>query len=609
MPNKQLTNVVLDVESFYDTDYTLKKLTPIEYIRDPRFHLHGVGIAINKEPAKWFTELSLKDLDLDWGQTRIIGHNLLFDSLVVTERLGIYPAMWCDTLSLSKSLLATPKHNLDFLASLLLKSNKIKGVLGKIGQHYPLTPEEDAMMAEYCLQDVNLTRQLYELLAPHQTPLEARVLSTSIRWFAEPTIELDTELLETELLATQQKKEELIAASGWSKTDLSSNSLFVKKLESDYGLVFPTKPSPTNGNPIHATGKSDPAFIEFKLEHPEMRHIWEARSEVKSTLGESRIKTLTNIAKLGQDLHGVPSLPVPLNYFGAHTGRFSGAMKINLQNLPSKRTSNLRICLRAPKDHVLVVSDSAQIELRVTMWFTGQHDLHHLLATGNDLYKWSAMQQFGIPIEEVSKEQRQFGKVCELGLSYGMGHVKFQHTCASGPLGMDPIYLTPEESRRAVNMYRESHPHVRNTWGDLNSVIYTMLENGPITHWRGLKISKECIELPDGVKLRYPLLAQDEEGNFMTGYQGHRSKVYGSLLLENLSQALARSIIAEQIIAVEDKGYRTVFMCHDEIVTCVHKDRADECLEDMIQIMSTTPKWAPGLVLSADGGHDVTYSK
>lgn len=611
MPN--LTNIVLDTESYYNAQYTLSKLTPIEYIRDGRFKLHGCGIKIEDAPTQWFTLNTLKDAGIDWSTVRIIGHNLLFDSLIVTERLGIHPAAWCDTMSLAKSVLATPRHSLDFLSKLLLKDEKLKDESGhsmvKIGQKLVLSPEEDALMGEYCAKDVELTYRIYKLLSPFQTPLESRVMSTCVRWFAEPTIELDQGLLASELIEIQQRKEELIRASGWTKEELSSNSIFVQKLQDEFNIDYPTKTSPTTGKPTPATGKSDPEFLALKDARPDLVHIWDARTEVKSTLQESRVKTLTNIAQLGMDVVGKPSLPVPLNYFGAHTGRFSGAMSINLQNLPSKRTSKLRLCLKAPKDHVLVVSDSAQIELRVTMWFTGQHDLHNLLATGNDLYKWSASKQFGIPLNEVTKEQRQFGKVCELGLSYGMGATKFQHTCASGPLGMDPFHISDSEAQKAINLYRASHPKVKETWADLNNILHLMLEGGPTTAWNGLEISKECIKLPDGVCLRYPFLSLDEEGNFRTGFDPKISKVYGSLLLENLSQSLARSIIAEQIIAVEDAGYKTVFMCHDEIVVSVHKDRADECLADMIRLMSISPKWAPGLVLSADGGYDIMYSK
>jgi hypothetical protein len=333
-----MQTIVVDTETYFSNDYTLTKLTPVEYTRDPRFKLHGVGIKIEDQDPVWFTEETIREADIDWANSRVILHNALFDSLILTEHLGLPITHWSDTISLAKSVIAVPKHNLDFLAKLLLRDEKTKDETGQsivnIGKKLKLSPEEDKLMGDYCLQDVNLTYRLYKLLRPLQTDREERVLSTTINWYAHPTLELDTTLLASELKLIQDNKERLIAASGFTKAELSSNSIFVAKVEalSDKDgnpLVFPTKLNP-KGQSIHATGKNDPEFLQFKDTYPEYNHIWEARTAIKSTLLESRVQTLQHIAQLGIDRTGKPSLPVPLNYFGASTGRWSGAGGLNL---------------------------------------------------------------------------------------------------------------------------------------------------------------------------------------------------------------------------------------------------------------------------------------
>ena len=615
-----MQTIVVDTETYYTNTYTLSKLTPVEYVRDPQFKLHGVGIAIGDQEPQWFTRETIKiTLDpeysgfIDWANVRVVLHNALFDSLILTEHLGLPIRHWSDTISLAKSLIAVPKHNLDFLSKLLLKDEKLKDDSGismvNIGKKLVLSPEEDALMGDYCAQDVNLTRRLYKLLRPMQTDLEERVLSTTINWYAHPILTLDQELLASELVAIQANKERLILESGWSREDLSSNSRFVAKVEEELGLSFPTKTSPTTGKPIPASGKGDPEFIQFKDAHPEHSTIWEARSAIKSSLLEARIQTFQRVGNLAPNES--QSLPAPLVYAGAHTYRWAGT-QYNLMNLPNLKTSKLRSCIRAPKDHVIVVSDLSQVELRVNMWFCGQMDVHDLLANGKDLYKHYAAVSLNKPEAEVTKTERQLAKVKILGLGYQMGPDKFRHTLATGASGSDPVYITEDEARKAVAEYRRIHHKVVDTWKELTNVLNTILHaepKDPVTTWRGLKLTKECIELPDGMKLRYPHLQVAEDGNMQYGFAPKIHKIYSGLLAENLVQAMSRAIIAEQIIKVEDAGYHTAFMCHDEIICVVHKDKAEQSLKDIIAIMSTAPTWAPGLVLSAEGGIDVTYCK
>jgi DNA polymerase len=367
------------------------------------------------------------------------------------------------------------------------------------------------------------------------------------------------------------------------------------------------KTSPSTGKPTYAFAKSDLDFQQL-LRHPNKNVVAlaEARLKVKSTIGETRAARFLEAGKNGM------KLPILLNYSGAHTHRWSGGNKMNLQNL--KRGGELRRSILAPKGHVIVVADSAQIEARVLAWLAQQMDIVNAFANKDDVYKLMASAIYGIPVEQVTKDQRFIGKICVLGLGYGMGPNKLQQTLKQGTMG-PPVDISLEECRRIVNIYRSRNYKIKNLWKIMDGIIASMLtgtsgEFGPLTYGKGY------IQLPSGLFLQYYGLHGEaevrhddlvvNEATYLTR-QG-RSKIYGGLLTENVVQALARCIIADQMLEIS-KRYRVVTSTHDEIVVVAKHKGADKCLADMLKVMSTPPDWAPGLPLAAEGGWDVNYSK
>ena len=286
---------------------------------------------------------------------------------------------------------------------------------------------------------------------------------------------------------------------------------------------------------------------------------------------------------------------------------------MNLQNL--KRGGELRKSILAPPGHSIVVADSAQIEARVVAWLAGQHDIVQAFASGQDVYRMMGSAIFNKPADQISKDERFISKVCVLGLSYSMGPAKLQLTLKQGVMG-PPVDLSFEECQRMVNIYRSRNYRIRNLWKIADGIIAAMLVGnegtlGPLSYGKGY------IRLPNGMFLQYYGLHGDldENGDELVvrdaSYLARSGKVriFGPLLVENLTQALARCIIAEQILRVEDAGWRVVTTTHDEIVAIAPTKQADKCLKDMLKIMSTAPEWAPGLPLAAEGGHDINYSK
>ena len=162
---------------------------------------------------------------------------------------------------------------------------------------------------------------------------------------------------------------------------LQSNPKFAECLKT-LGVVPPMKMSPRTNKETFAFSKSDQAMTEL-LEHPNIavQTLVAARIGVKSTLEETRTDRFLNIGKRA----GV--LPVPLKYYAAHTGRWGGTDKVNLQNLPSRGSNTIKKCIVAPDGYVLIDADSSQIEARTLAWLAGQTDLVNAFANKEDVYK------------------------------------------------------------------------------------------------------------------------------------------------------------------------------------------------------------------------------
>jgi hypothetical protein len=190
------------------------------------------------------------------------------------------------------------------------------------------------------------------------------------------------------------------------KDQLMSNPQLAKIL-GDFGVVVPMKVSPANGKMTYAFSKTDEGFKAL-LEHENVlvQAIVAARLGVKSTIEETRTERFIGIASRG-------AMPVPLRYYAAHTGRWGGDDKLNLQNLP--RSSPLKSSIVPADGYVILDSDSSQIEARTLAWLAGQDDLVDAFDRGEDVYKIMASAIYGKAVEAITKDERFVGKTTILG--------------------------------------------------------------------------------------------------------------------------------------------------------------------------------------------------
>jgi len=610
--------VTIDFETYYDKDYSLSKMTTEAYIRDPRFEAVGVAIKVNHQEADWYSGADPGGFlnAIDYSDKAILCHNTAFDGAILSWKYGIKPKLWLDTMSMARPLHSmTVGGSLKALAAYYKLGDKGDEVLRTMGmRRRDFTPEQLAAYAEYCIQDTNLTYQLFRKMARQFPKEELLVIDQTLRMYTEPRLVLDPVVLDAHLETIHERKRLLLEKLGGeekARKTLMSNPKFADLLRA-FGVEPPMKTSLTTGKQTYAFAKDDTEFTDL-LEHPKaaVRTIVEARLGTKSTIEETRTNRFLEISGRGP-------LPIMLNYYGAHTGRFSGGDKVNLQNLP--RGGALRKALTAPDGHVVVACDSSQIEARLVAYLAGQKDLVQSFREGRDVYSEFASDVYNRPVTKTDKVERHVGKTCILGLGYGMGPDKFQHSLATGFIS---VKVESHEAQQIVSLYRNKYHRIQSFWNRCNQALNGLVagESGEMCDLIGY--DAEGIVLPNGLRVRYPALRRGANGfEYINDPRAYRkfirdrvmgdspeiswTKIYGGKVVENITQAVARIVVSEQMVKI-GRRYPVALQVHDEIVCVVPEEQADTCKEYMMRVMSTPPKWAPDLPVACEADVGVNY--
>ena len=604
--------ITLDFETFYDKDYSLRKMTTEAYVRDPRFEVIGVAVRVNNRETEWAsgTKKQIKKyLDtFDWGKAMLLCHNTMFDGAILSWCFNIHPRMYTDTLCIARALHGTEAGaSLGALSerySIGVKGTEVLDALGK--RRGDFRPEELAAYGDYCINDVILTYKLFSLMARKFPKSELQLIDLTLRMYTEPSLELDADLLASHLDDIKERKSKLLTDAGVTdKKELMSNPKFAELLKG-FGVEPPMKISPTTDKETFAFAKSDEGFKAL-LEHEndKVQSLVAARLGTKSTLEETRTQRFIDISARGL-------LPVPVRYYAAHTGRWGGDDKINLQNLPSRGPNGkkLKCSIVAPEGYSLIDCDSSQIEARVLAWLAGQDDLTNAFAKGDDVYKHMASSIYNVPSDGVSKDQRFVGKTTILGAGYGMGAVKFQLQLQ----GMG-VYIELEEARRIIDIYRSTNGAISQLWREANNMVQYMARGDSVQFGKEgvlqVDARKNAIMLPSGLPMFYHgLAAEKSERGYEYTYRTRKgpNRIYGGKVVENVCQAVARCIIGHQMILLA-KRYKAVLTVHDSIITCVRDEELDEAQAYMEECMSQTPDWAEGLPITCESGTGKSYGE
>ena len=229
-------------------------------------------------------------------------------------------------------------------------------------------------------------------------------------------------------------------------------------------------------------------------------------------------------------------------------------------------------------------------------------------ALGKDVYKKMASAIYAVNEEDVTKDQRFVGKTTILGAGYGMGAVKFQ-----AQLKTFGVEVDQEEARRIIDIYRRTNDRISALWRQAQNALVNLSRSdmAPLGRPGVLELVPEerAIRLPSGLLMRYDDLKFDQtENGIEFHYQTRkgRTRIYGGKVIENVCQAIARCIIAEQMLKIA-KRYKVVLTVHDAIAVCVREVDAEEAQKYVEECMRWVPEWAKGLPVNCESGMGKSY--
>jgi DNA polymerase len=645
------TILTIDFETYWDTKegYTLTKMTTEEYIRHEKFKSFGACVHEygSAEPIRWFGDAELREyLDgVDWGRTAVLAHNAQFDVSIMEWKYNARPCFIFDTLSMARALRGVEVGNsLAKLARDFGLPEKGTAVHSTNGVH-ELDAALERDLAEYCKHDVFLCEEIFKRLVDAYPPKELRLIDMTLKMYTRPLLQLDQQMLIKALAEEGTAREQLLQRLGVEDAELASNPKFAELL-TKLGVVPPTKTSKTTGKTTLALAKNDALFQTLlNSEREDVALLCQARLKVKSTTERTRAQRFLDIGKRG-------TLPVPLSYYGAQTGRWTAAKgsAINMQNL--KRGSFLRKAIMAPEGYQLVVGDLSQIEPRVLAWLSDYQDMLDIFKGGGDPYAAFGAQMFNIPnlTKESHPDLRQSAKSALLGCGYGLGWASFASQLLVGFLGAPPVRYSKDFAKRLgvdseyaqafvklndidtklleiphtcstedllnhvlaskaiIDTYRSTAYPVVAFWSLCETALHRALVKGEELVYKCITFRKGEIELPNGMKLLYPDLryVKDDKGRSQAVYGPHATKLYAGKITNNITQALARIVMTDGMLRVSKK-YPIAGTVHDELIAVVPDDEVVDAKTWVLAQMTMEPSYMQGIPLSADGGAHRRY--
>lgn len=524
--------LTVDFETYYDREYSLSKMTMIEYIMDGRFQPIMMSYSINDEPIKNVIGYpKIKEVldGIDWDNTVLNAQNTAFDATIIRARFGHTARYYTDTMAMAR---VTAAHvfegaSLGAIAKVLQANGvpvppKGKEVQSALGMHlynaYQGTPYlalkattdpneiqrgHELLMGyvEYCNNDVHLAREAFKYFTKMITPDEMQYGDMILKCYIEPSLYLDLPIIEEEIQRIHERDEKRardVANKYFNGNQAELRSVcrsvpkfteFLRGLggileheideDADYAFIIPSKYSEKKGRVEPCYSKTFPAVIEMCDRMDEIGDIFRTKLAMSSSIELSRAERFRAIAKIGC------GFGMPYTVSGAHTHRLGGSGGLNVQNLSSGRkegqSNALKRSISAPPGHQVVVFDSSQIELRTGSYIAGDHATLKMFLEGRDPYSEQASLIYGgdpVEIKKLAKGgvepyasiQRPAGKASLLSNIYGTSAVGFMNYAKL--MGVD---MTLEEAQHIVKVYRETHPEVVATWNACEVALRNMI--------------------------------------------------------------------------------------------------------------------------------------
>lgn len=659
--------VVVDFETYYDKDYSLRKMKTVEYVEDERFEVLGCGFASfrgDEIETQFSTDPDAIRATVEGAVSAgkiITAFNGFFDFSILYRHYGITPERLADIQFIANHVLGSSQtsgkqNSLAALADRL--GHEAKGDLAFMRGVRDPSPAELVMLREYAEADARIEACLLEELLPQlsRPDYELWLMDHTFRLFLERPLRLEEDLLHQVRSQVDQRKADAVACAEVGPDIILSNDKFQKELADRLeavGLEVPMKQG--KRGMIPALAKSDPPFIAMRRsKHQPVRDLVLARLEYKSmNTVHRRVEEMLRRHRLG-------GLSPQYRYYGAHTGRWQGAGGFNLNNLTqpdrceTKEDAEVaRYVRQAIRPHregdVFVMADASQVEARTNGWAAGAESFLEPFREGRDIYCEFISDVLGETIRKPTPDddaetteyltvRRHIGKAAILGLGFNMGAMKFMEALKREPRLTDLVgkgkLVDRDFAASLVYGYRDKYAEIPQYWRDLSDAFMLAVDGreqalgetadgrdlllfSPIPGQRGRGVA---LTLPSGRTLFYRDLrweskpggteyiardgtVKETKGGKKELKHGNGQRIYGGLLAENVAQAIARDILAGVILGAESRGYPVALHTYDDCTCSVPAERAEECMQALTDLFSTTPSWADDRLPLASEAH------
>lgn len=563
--------VTLDFETYYDSDYSLRKLSTINYLRDPRFEVHVVswrsrdlGITtpvrvVGDAQVRAFVAKLQQIQRLGVG-VRLVGHNLAFDALLLREKYGFETPYYFDTSllpilkygnTLKDLKLETLADKLNLTVDPALKdearvalglsewdmdSKKLSAVLNQVkGKRWDEIPFglRRGYMA-YCDVDVLLTDGVHDDVAPWITDHALYVQDMHLHALVTMPLRVDTDLLHSmrdDYVDTRDAEIQAFAETCGvhfeGMKSIRSKDKFAKLLM-DMGVpdnALPRKPN-KKGEQIYAFAANDLALDVLPEQFPDIDLLGEAvrlRLNYNSTAVESKLK---RFAAAGAS-SPASDWAFHVKPFGArNTARHSGssatgaspqnmsrAKKIKkhdyVNGVPHRRAVDVTVrdAIMAQAGKELCVADLSGIELRTCMWWCIDHEAMEILRDPTR-DMYTEDGRVYFNRPDMTKDDTNLRQASKVADLSAQYGVGYRKILHQAKLWHIP--MTAEQAQTLHAMYRVRHPAVVERWAELQKYMRDLAQGIKFEYsLYPCNMTDRGIELPNGFLLRYPGIQYD----------------------------------------------------------------------------------------------------
>ena len=654
------TLLFIDFETY--SSVNLRDCGAYPYMASPDFsplimtYRYGVDgqtkIAQGEAEIKW----ALRGLN-EREHVTFVAHNANFERLVLSRIFDyapgtfIPPERFIDTMAMGRSL-GFPGSLADLSRALHVEEKDSAGTAliqlfcvpsKKTGRAATPEerPEEWAAFCRYAVQDVDTMVEVYQALITRYGgfPKGEREVWNADQRINDRGILVDVELavrcMDIAAVVKDLHLQRMGVISGLANPNSTAQVVaWVNRRLVEAGVMDGQNDIPVfkdTGEPLKSVDKASVAYLLSRTDLPrDVRTFLEERA-ASNAASVAKFKAMTNRLGVGNRVRGT------IQYFGAHTGRWAGR-GVQLQNLPSvtagddektqafvDRVTNepaenfsiselkplIRGALTAPAGQTLTVCDYSAIEARVLAWLAGEGWVLEAFRAGRDIYIETAARMFHVPYEE-AKPLRKKGKVAVLALGYGGGINALKAMGAEG---------TDAELEEIKQTYRAANPRIAKFWADMDQAMRR--RSGRVGEYITVHPKANglvTIKLPSGRELFYHKLHfrtvskfdKEVEALHFLDPKSHRAVIptYGGRLTENVTQAVARDVLAHALVNLDRENVPVVAHVHDEVIA-----EGGVTVERMKELMGAgpgnplAPPWADGLPLAAEGYYCARYRK